>query len=166
MDIQFRKDYKGLNLAQYDVARIMRVAIVGASTLTQKEAYLAKLEIIKILDIWYDDLTLVSGGSKGIDTIAENVAKDLNIPTQIFPAETFHWEDQDGKKGFKTRNIQIAENCDVLYCFPAGTRDKKCYHCDLDHQVGGGCWTMKKAKKLGKETKLIQLIDKTSTTLL
>ena len=138
----------------------MKIAIVGAGTLTQKEAYNAKLEIIKILDIRYDDLILVSGGSIGIDTIAENVAKDLNIQTLIFPAETFHWEDQDGKKGFKTRNIEIAENCDILYCFPAGTRDKKCYHCNLDHQVGGGCWTLKKAKMLGKETKLIPPINK------
>ena len=136
----------------------MNIAIVGAGHLTKNEEDFARNEISRILinaKNDHDELTIISGGATGIDSIAEDMANVMGINTTIFPAETFQWEDKAGKRGFKTRNLQIVNACDELNCFPAGLRDIKCYHCNRDHQVGGGCWTMWQARKLGKATKLI-----------
>jgi len=188
---------------------------------------------------------LVSGHCPkgGVDIWAEEIADELGIKKEIYPAEVNRWVDWTGtqcercgyidtkthkeyeklpiehkrylanhlkdcggrflpfrKKGYRSRNIQIAEACDVLYCIvpriycckqcpkyknckskcirafaeecysgdekycqsPFRTRYKlqckitNCIHCSVHgHPTNGGCWTMKYAKKLGKETHLV-----------
>ena len=156
-------------------------------------------------------ITLVSGHCPkgGVDIWAEEIADVLGIKKEIYPAEVNQWNDKviiDPKsydehiitgafhviarmkklKGFRSRNIQIAEACDVLYCIvprtlpqPSGNdfseklykllrptfKDAQkerikgqafCKHCNqFGHPTNGGCWTMKYAKKLGKETHLV-----------
>lgn len=85
---------------------------------------------------------------------------------------TMHTKSRDGDwnntkrlKGYRSRNIQIAKACDVLYCLvPHVVKDAPfdeklspyCKHCEtIGHPSNGGCWTMKHAKKLGKETHLV-----------
>lgn len=108
------------------------------------------------------DITLISGGCPkgGIDIWAEIVADTLGIGKEIFLPEVKHWSDSvvpttldkiypDGThhyntkrlKGYMSRNMQIANACDVLYCIdPVGRIG------------GGGFWTMNYAKGLDKET--------------
>jgi len=81
-----------------------------------------------------EHLVLVSGHHPkgGVEIWAEEVADKLGIKKEIYPAEVNQWEDEetyesvesmgciDGyqkicKKGYHSRNIQIAEACDVLY---------------------------------------------------
>jgi len=73
--------------------------------------------------------------------------------------------------GFRSRDIRMAEVCNVLYCIVPRTvselhqcntltqksnRNHFCIHCGLfGHPTNGGCWTMKKAKQLGKEVHLV-----------
>lgn len=142
----------------------MKVAIVGSSKLTENEERDVRqyfgIMLNKML-VEYDDLTVISGGAKGVDTIAEEVAKQLNIKTRIFRPEVQQWDDVDVRKGFKTRNLEIAENCDILYCFPSTLRNMECYHCKSDdHQVSGGCWTALKTKEKGKEVRVIKPINR------
>jgi len=132
-----------------------RVAIVGSSggKLDSYEKFGAMKAIIKIIKE-HQNPTLISGRSPlgGIDVLAEMYADEFKIPKLIFPPVTENWE------GYKNRNLAIAAECDVLYCIT--TRRKKifCYHCkDGSHEKSGGCWTMKKAKEMGKPTKLIVL---------
>lgn len=110
----------------------------------------------------------------GVDIWAEKIADELGIQKEIYAPEmysdgNYYWEDkvkyrwhcgdpmctQREKivvKGFRTRNIQIAEACDKLYCVVPAV-DSTCLHCGVSgHPTNGGCWTMKYAKKLGKET--------------
>ncbi len=131
----------------------MNIAIVGASVPDNEE--LIKSEIRKILND-EDNPILISGGAKGVDTIASKMAEELGVKSIIFLPQVMQW-DPPNEIGYKARNIQIAEYCDKLYCFPARLRDRRCYHCDADHQVSGGCWTMWYARKKGKETKIILL---------
>lgn len=146
---------------------MIRVAVVGASKLNEDEERDAyqfcglKFNELRV-DYGIMNVTIISGGAKGIDSIAEEVAKELGLGTEIFKPEVEQWEDDKGKIGYKTRNIKIAERCDILYCLPSNLRNKndKCYHCNMDHQVGGGCWTMKQAKKLKKQTFLIPPIKR------
>jgi len=143
---------------------MINVAIVGASSLGKEQMEYVKNEcesLLKqfIIDYGINNITFISGGAKGVDTIAENMAKKLNITPDIKKPETPHWEDQDGKIGFKTRNLMIADKCDILYCFPSKYSNEECYHCGKSipkHQVSGGCWTLKKAREMGKRVFLIQ----------
>lgn len=105
------------------------------------------------------DIVVISGGASGVDTCAEEVADGLGLKTKIFRPEVHEWEPPKGI-GFKARNLQIVEACDVMYCLPVATRDTKCYHCDENHQKSGGCFTLKYAKKIGKETHLIPPIER------
>lgn len=124
-------------------------------------------------------ITIVSGHCPkgGIDIWAEEVADKLRIQKEIHPAEVNQWEDKvhsmgneidDYKEGYKSRNIDMAKSCDVLYCIVPKIENESslvmhtkgfCKHCNrFGHSTNGGCWTMKCAKKLGKETNLI-IID-------
>jgi len=89
-----------------------------------------------------DGIVLVSGRCPrgGVDIWAEEVVDEMNsggdvdeaetarIDKLIFPPEVEQWEDEIVRKGialesdirakgYRSRNIQIAEACDVLYCF-------------------------------------------------
>ena len=106
----------------------------------------------------------------GVDIWAEIVADIFLIPKDIKYAETSSWEDRlvyedikterndekscqsweatgRMKKGYKTRNIEVAKDCDVLYCFDPAWRE-----------WSGGRWTYVQAGRLGKEVHL-ELIE-------
>ena len=120
-------------------------------------------------------ITLVSGGcgargkdekqefAGGVDVWAEIVADVLGIKKDIRYAPSMRWDDERGetsyqdhdgfrsmtiiKDGFKSRNLRIAQDCDVLYCIDPAWR-----------KWSGGRYTMNEAKKLGKEVYL-ELIE-------
>lgn len=114
----------------------------------------------------YKLVTLVSGGcgcdgekilfDGGVDMWSEIVADILGVPKDIKYAKAMQWEDVivpvgitegpaglETRKGFKTRNIEIATKCDVLYCIDPANRT-----------WSGGRWTYNYAKELGKEVYL------------
>ncbi len=85
------------------------------------------------------------------------------------------------KIGFHSRNIQIAKACDILYdiepthscryCGGKGKRvpttfpensfgEKTCPFCEGDGAYSGGTWTLKYARKLGKEVHKIIIKEK------
>lgn len=109
-----------------------------------------------IIQYGKENITFVSGGCKksGIDIWSEIVADSLGIKTQIFPTEVEQWEDKEmldafisidkegykKLKGYKSRNIDIAQTSDILFCIDPKSREG-----------GGGLWTMNFARKLNKE---------------
>ncbi len=136
----------------------MKIAIVGSSHLSEPEEMDARKysglvlnQMIK--ECGKEDLLFISGGAKGVDTIAEEVARELGIGTEILKPAEKNWD------AYKVRNIRIAELCDVLYCFPTKIKAVPCYHCEYkDHEKTAGCWTMNYAKKLKKETHIVPMI--------
>ena len=183
----------------------MKIAIVGAeeNKWTKEQKKKAKRIIKQILkgalnssQLFYtDEIILVSGGCPkgGVDIWAFEIAKELGIKTEIYEPEVNQWEDEKIiehrigfmrvykiRKGYKSRNIEIAKACDVLYDIePAksckycggkgwyigmyhsrelfGQRSKEivlrrvCPKCEGDGAYSGGTWTLKQARKLGKE---------------
>ena len=138
--------------------------------------------------VWDFDknLTLVSGHcpKDGVDIWAEEMADENGIKKLIFTPEVNQWENKvrsfngynpmgidrgevigyvhqtETLIGYKSRNIKIAETCDVLYCivpyYYTSMFPTYCKHCNIiGHPSNGGCWTMKYAKKLGRETHLV-----------
>lgn len=117
---------------------------------------------------WIDQIILVSGGcpNEGIDKLAEKVATAWKIEKEIHNPGINQWEDGIGKepydyddhgvniikyrqvilKGYKSRNIDIANSCHVLYCIDPKGRN-----------WSGGKYTMMVAKRLGKEVHLIEI---------
>jgi len=139
----------------------LKVAIIGASgsKLDDYEVFGVMKEILKIIRRHKNPI-IVSGHSPrgGVDIIVEMFAQEFDYPTNIIPSQTPHWSDRDGKMGYKNRNLVIASECDILYCITTRLKKQSCYHCKTgDHERTGACWTMKKAKEMGKPTKLIVL---------
>ena len=99
------------------------------------------------------DTIIISGAAKGVDTIAIEIAKDIGFTTQEYKPEKQEWE------FYKKRNLQIANDCDELYCFSVSVRKVKCYHHNppQKHEKTAGCWTLEKAKQMNKICTLVVL---------
>lgn len=139
----------------------MKIAIVGAEekAWTDDQKQTVKDIITKFLRRYSDNPVLISGGCPkgGVDIWAEECAdRAPTIPKQIFKPEVEQWEDDAKlihpignqrliKKGYKSRNIEIAEACDILYCFTSNGKHN------------GGVWTAKYAKSLGKKVVMIDI---------
>lgn len=73
-----------------------------------------------IMDFWlladaieesgFDIQTVVSGGAKGVDTMGEIFASEMNLKLNIYPAD---WE-RHGRAAGPIRNRKMAENADAL----------------------------------------------------
>lgn len=104
---------------------------------------------------------IVSGACHlgGIDRWAIETAKQYELPWIEYPPKQLRWSG-----GYKERNEAIAHASDLVVCITVkelppgyqGMRFKLCYHCKTDEHVkSGGCWTVKYAKSIGKEGRII-----------
>ena len=132
----------------------MKVAIVGTTiNLTEDEQRVMKQEITLVLKKYPTDTIIISGGAKGVDSIALEIAKDMGFKTKEYKPEKEQWE------FYKKRNLQIAIDCDELYCFSVSLRHLKCYHHNppQNHEKTAGCWTLEKAAEMIKPCTLVVL---------
>ena len=85
----------------------MKVAIVGSRDATASAARL----ILKYLPA--DTTEIVSGGARGIDALAEEVAQSLSLPVKVFlpDYETY------GRQAPLFRNRQIIDYADQVLAF-------------------------------------------------
>src|SRR5262245_59276966 len=140
----------------------MKLGIVGAEQAKfTPETEADARRLIRSLIAQYGATLVVSGQCHlgGVDRYAVEEAFALNIPYKEFPALQREWS-----KGFKPRNMQIAELSDavvsiVVRTLPPtyrGMRFPLCYHCGVTtHVKSGGCWTAKYARTLGKTGSVI-----------
>ncbi len=131
----------------------MNIAIVGTShAMTENEERDVKQFCATILkDFDPTQTTIVTGGAKGVDTIAGNVALLNHFAYKpIFPIGF-------GTKANLARNLEIANECDKLFCISIPVHEKKCYHHDppQEHEKTAGCYTMNKALELNKPCRLL-----------
>jgi len=141
------------------------VAIVGhaADKFTDETEEEARRVIRLILS--GERVRLVSGGCHmgGVDIFAEEEADEMGLEKSIFRPEALTWGTHNGKRGFRDRNLMIAERCSEAHCvvvkeLPPGYRGMKfnhCYHCfDVrpKHIKSGGCWTVVRAGRQDKPT--------------
>jgi len=138
----------------------MKVAIVGTShALTENEERDIQQLIAGIINDYDEDSDeIISGGAKGVDTMAIELASSRGFLFRTILPESEKWEG-----GYKERNLKIAKMCDALYCISIPIHDKKCYHhteIKTPHEKTAGCWTMKEALKLNKECMLLITTDR------
>ncbi len=131
----------------------MKIAIVGTShAMTENEEREVRQFCAMILkDFDPTQTTIVTGGAKGVDSIAGNVALLNHFAYKpLFPMGV-------GWEANKRRNIEIADECDKLFCISIPVHDKKCYHHNppQDHEKTAGCYTMNKALEMDKPCRLL-----------
>lgn len=118
----------------------MHLAIVGSATLTPTQHYSAEW-LVETVVLRYKietlgDLTIVSGGAEGVDTIAEKASiTHLDKNALVFLPKKYQWQPD----GYKERNIQIAEKCDELLCIRS-----------INSTTYGSGWTADRAEDQGK----------------
>ena len=131
----------------------MKLAIVGTShAMTENEERDVRQFVAMILkDFDPQTTTIVSGGAKGVDNTAQEIALLQGFAVKpIFPMGF-------GTKANLARNVEIANECDQLFCISIPVHDKECYHHKppQDHQKTAGCYTMNKALELNKPCRLL-----------
>jgi len=92
----------------------MKIAIVGTTISLSENEERDMRQYISLVLKKYDANkdVIVSGGAKGVDTMSIEIAEGLGFQTIVYPPEGEEW------KFYKKRNLEIANNCDKLYCFP------------------------------------------------
>lgn len=86
----------------------MNVAIVGGRDFDDYEQFKSCVNGEKI-----KFKSIISGGARGVDTLAERYAKEIGVPLKIY------WPDwtKHGKAAGPIRNRQIIENSDCVVAF-------------------------------------------------
>lgn len=118
-------------------------------------------DAIRSLFVEFEPNRVVSGECHlgGIDVWAREEAVNFGIEFQAFPPKHRSWS-----AGYKPRNMLIAQASDLVACITVrdlpedyeGMRFAYCYHCGTkEHVKSGGCWTVKYAKTLGKDGRII-----------
>lgn len=110
----------------------MKIAIVGSRGVPPHLESEVEAQIEDVLDGVIGDVTLISGGAKGVDSIARRVARSLWIPYIEFIPD---WRTHGKKAGF-LRNREIVDTCDVLHAWWDGKSRGTKYSIDLARAAG------------------------------
>ena len=118
---------------------MMYIGIVGSRKRNSNKDYQLVKQHILLFKREFP-ITLVSGGAKGIDSIAKKIANELNIPIIEFLPNKSEYT-YKGNGIYFERNKQIAETSDYLLAYPI-------------NNSGGTMNTVKFFIKLGKKENL------------
>lgn len=133
---------------------MIRIGIVGSRQYTNKER-VSHIIDMAIKEFGHENLTIVSGGARGADTLGKNVALEKQLTYEEYnPAHENHNEysvlpERFFNKPYNPgnyfeRNSLIAESVDYLIAFvPEGVKSN------------GTMDTVRKVKKLGKPVRII-----------
>lgn len=113
----------------------MKVAIVGGREFDDYNL------IEKTLHEYFDDVSkislIISGGARGADSLAEEFAKNHQLPLKVYYAD---WKAYGKYAGF-TRNTKIVREADIVFAFwdgrskgTANTIDQ-CKTYNVNHEV-------------------------------
>lgn len=69
--------------------------------------------------------TVLSGGAKGVDTLAVNAAKARGLTTDVIPVTAGEWE-RLGRRAGPLRNAKLVERADHVVAFLGPCTDARC----------------------------------------
>jgi len=88
----------------------MRLAIIGSRDNHPSKIFIEETLLKYLGD---DDLEFVSGGARGVDTIAEQIAFEFDIPIKVFKPR----KDIPYPANLFARNDEIIKYCDQVFAF-------------------------------------------------
>lgn len=92
----------------------MMLAVVGSRDIDPKHYWLVRFEVQNVAyRVGWDNLTIVSGGARGVDSMAQRAATEFGVAFQCFPAD---WK-RYGKQAGMLRNQQIVDAADEILAF-------------------------------------------------
>jgi hypothetical protein len=103
----------------------MRLAVVGSRNC--QSPHLVKLWLDKVLAKQADGLVIISGGAKGVDTLATDWATANNVPFRVYLPD---WDKYGKSAGFK-RNYTIWDNADAGIAFWDGNSKGTAHSFDI-----------------------------------
>lgn len=119
----------------------MKTAIIGSRTFND-------YAFLKSVCRQYDITAVISGGAIGADSLGEQYAQEMNIPTTIFKPD---W-DKYGRRAGVIRNKDIIENADIVIAF-------------WDGVSRGTGHSIKLSQKLNKKTIICNIHSKSISIL-
>lgn len=90
---------------------LLRIIIAGGRDFSNYD--LLKKTVTEFLSDHNDEPCIICGKARGADTLGEKFAKEQGCKIRYFPAD---WRTYGKAAGF-VRNIEMAENADVLIAF-------------------------------------------------
>ncbi len=114
----------------------MVIAIVGSRTWVE-DGRIA--QIVSLIQRKHPDALIISGGARGVDTIAIRVAKRLGLSTKVYPAD---W-DKHGKRAGFLRNQTLVSEADVVIAFWDGESRGTAHSIELAENAGKPCYIYK-----------------------
>lgn len=116
----------------------MKIAVVGSREFIKESAFESFIDQTLMMEfrnfpgnphhpLTYQDITIVSGGAKGVDSYAEQFAKRWVLKTKIFLPE---WDKYGKSAGFK-RNELIINEADKVIAFWDGSSKGTKHSIDL-----------------------------------
>lgn len=90
---------------------MFRVIIAGGRDFDDYQLLKSKMD--GLLQNITDSITIVCGEAKGADSLGRRYAEERELQIQSFPA---NWAEQGKAAGF-IRNVEMAQNADVLVAF-------------------------------------------------
>lgn len=88
----------------------IKIAVIGSRAGYPKDPAEMIEELLKVENLNKNEIIIVSGGARGVDSIAESWARSNNVETLIFPAD---WKNL-GKGAGYIRNVQIIDSADIV----------------------------------------------------
>lgn len=88
----------------------MKLAVVGSRDWQDVDFIKGVLDAALRRD---SGIEIISGGARGVDTIAEEWARSREVPVTVFPAD---WNRYGRSAGYR-RNVDIVNAADVVYAF-------------------------------------------------
>lgn len=119
----------------------MKIAIVGSRECGDAKKRLA--EIHELIVLHDRKCTVVSGGARGIDSLARFAAKSMGCQYQEFPAD---W-DRFGRRAGFLRNQEIVDACDEVHAW-------------WDGKSRGTAHTIGVARKTGKKVTIHEIEER------
>jgi hypothetical protein len=104
----------------------MKIAIVGSREYPDMDQVRAFVQSLSIYD------TVVSGGARGVDKVAEEEAIKRNMRTAIFKAK---WQ-EFGKRAGYLRNEEIVAACDKVVAFWDGKSKGTAHTINIARKAG------------------------------
>lgn len=83
----------------------MKVLVCGSRDWTNAEAIYDRLESLVPVEPWLEGPTIMHGDARGADKIAADIALDLGLWVEAYPAD---WE-RHGKAAGPIRNLQMLD---------------------------------------------------------